>query len=221
MIFEQMIDLENNGFFSATWLVQNRDRVWGLWPDVEGNRSYDDGEEFVVWIGNAYHTKDFLYQAMLAAIARYRVEWYHLLIEPNDGSETAIQVQYKDTPITVTGEGARLVGLKCGADQGNFAVIWSPGVSFTKMHLALIGGEDLVEQWANDHEKFGPYSKGIPGEYWYSDYELYRNLGDHPSWTFRIPGCQGDHPRCCGELGECKCGRHFCGNGYCKECNDG
>lgn len=49
--FDKLEQLEANGFFSATWLVWNSENGFGLWPDVDGNRPYDDGDAFVVWIG--------------------------------------------------------------------------------------------------------------------------------------------------------------------------
>ena len=124
--FSEMEQLENNGFFTSTGLVKNPDTdLRGLWPDVDGNRNYgEEGLEeedlFVLWIEDLDR---FILDAMTVALPRVRVLCGNLLIEPNDGDVNAIQVRYANEEI-VSSDGYKFIGMSCGADTGNFAVLW-------------------------------------------------------------------------------------------------
>lgn len=173
MYFDCLEHLESNGFFTATWLVKAETKGWGLWPDRDGNRNYSrDEDTFVVWIGE--DLKTFVADAILAALTQTTIVHNDLIIEPNDGSDTACQVRYKDQDLVVAGEGYRFLGLKCAADSGNFAVFWYTH-SFIMMRLAAeTGNTEIVSRW---DEGRGLRDKIEPGR------EIYEFKGIDTAWS--------------------------------------
>jgi len=175
--------LESNGFFTATWLEKNEDGQWGLWPDYDGNRGYYDEPKFVVWIGDDKDLREVAKLCALVGVTRASVEYKGLVIEPNDGGHTAVQIRYSDTNPAIEQEGLfKSIGLPCGADCGKYAVIWYMG-SIMGM---IAAGYGKFEEWSKDH-KYKCYSHFMsPGENHYeSRSEQYNfGLGDSLEWKF-------------------------------------
>jgi len=172
--------LESNGFFTSTWLEQREDGAWGLWPDYEGNRGYQDEEEkFVLWLGDDNNLREVAKLCALVGVTRASIQYKHLVIEPNDGGHTSVQIRYADKPAQVEKEGFRFLGLRCGTDCGKYAVIWYMG-SLMGMLAASYGKFD---EWQKEHKRKRCSHFAVPGDNDYDSKPEHYSL-DPFEWKF-------------------------------------